>query len=173
MPIREFAITANMPTQGEAHFELIFRPSADLVAIVRRFVSDFYDRILSSADTVSRLALATHELLENAVKYAVDGVTTLCIIVDRRGEENGISIRISNRAAESDIARLTNLFAEMTAAPDAFEYYQAVIKRAAREPDGSGLGLARVRCEGEMTLTLMVQGEMVSIVAQATIEGRT
>ena len=162
-----------MQTQGQAHFELIFRPNVELVSIVRRFVSDFYHRILGDPDTVSRLALATHELLENAVKYSTDGVTTLCIIVDRNGGDTGVSIRTSNRANDPNIGRISDFFQAMNASPDGFAYYQEVIQRAAREPDGSGLGLARVRAEGEMTMSLSVQGEMVSIIAHTNVQGRT
>src|SRR5947209_8429255 len=62
-----------------AYFELNFRPNVALVSVVRRFVNEFYQRFLSDPDATSRLALATHELLENAVKYSKDGETTIRI----------------------------------------------------------------------------------------------
>ncbi len=50
------------------YIELRFSPSPELIPVVRRFVSAFYERLLSQADAASRLALATHELLENTCK---------------------------------------------------------------------------------------------------------
>ena len=51
--------------------ELSFEKRPELVSIVRRFVSDFYDRTLADPDATSRVALATHELLENAVEESL------------------------------------------------------------------------------------------------------
>jgi anti-sigma regulatory factor (Ser/Thr protein kinase) len=65
-----------------ASFELNFRPNVALVSVVRRFVTEFYQRFLSDADGTSRVALATHELLENAVRYSKDGETTIRIEVE-------------------------------------------------------------------------------------------
>ena len=49
-----------MPSRSEsAYFELAFKPNVELVAVVRRFVSQFYDRTAPDAETVSRIALAT------------------------------------------------------------------------------------------------------------------
>src|SRR5262245_22649655 len=90
-------------SEGRALFEVFFRPNCELVSLVRRFVSEFYERILGDPDTVSRLALATHELLENAVKYSTDGATTLCISVDPKDGARFVSIRIRNRASVDDI----------------------------------------------------------------------
>jgi len=39
-----------------AYCKLICRPSADLVSVVRRFVSNFFDEILADEDTSSRIA---------------------------------------------------------------------------------------------------------------------
>src|SRR5437660_1066565 len=60
-------------------FELTLRPNLELVATVRLFVESFYHRTLSDEELSGRLAIATHELLENAVKYSVDGETSLRI----------------------------------------------------------------------------------------------
>ena len=51
------------------YFHLVFRPNIKLVSTVRRFTGEFYRRVLVDQDLASRLALATHEMLENAVTY--------------------------------------------------------------------------------------------------------
>src|SRR5215217_7663315 len=67
------------PKKTDARFELAFSPNMRLIAVVRRFVSEFYNQVLSDPETTSRLTLASHELLENAVKYSFDGNTCIQI----------------------------------------------------------------------------------------------
>lgn len=64
-----------------AYFELDFKPNVQLVSVVRRCVTELYQRFLDDPDGTSRVALATHELLENAVEYSRDGETTIRIEV--------------------------------------------------------------------------------------------
>jgi len=162
-------------------FELQFRPSASLIQIIRRFVSDFYEGMLEDPDAVSRVALATHELLENAVKYSADGATALSITLEpapdaSRGEPSAegseLAIRLSNRAGEEHIEALRELFEEMEHYPDPFDHYQAVLERGARRKSGSGLGIARVRAEGEMSMSYRIEGDGVCIVARTRVQAR-
>jgi hypothetical protein len=50
--------------EHRGHFELVFRPSEAPVSVVERFMMDFFDEIVANRDATSRVALATHELLE-------------------------------------------------------------------------------------------------------------
>jgi hypothetical protein len=150
-------------------FELNFRPNFELISIVRRFVSDFYDKMLGDKDAVSRVALATHELLENAVKYSSDGGTALSITVAHEEAGSVISIRISNRSTRENIEAVSALFEEMKAFPDPFLHYQSAMERTAKRKEGSGLGLVRVRAEGEMTMSYTIDADCVCIVAQTSV----
>ena len=58
-----------------ASFDMSFAPTTRIVSVVRRFVLSLYERILADNVMSSQLALATHELLENAVKYNIDDAT--------------------------------------------------------------------------------------------------
>src|SRR6478609_7914316 len=82
--------------------ELSFEKRPELVSIVRRFVTDFYDRTLGDPDAISRLALATHELLENAVKYSRDGRAKVRIEVSGQGGRVKVRIRTKNRGRPED-----------------------------------------------------------------------
>jgi hypothetical protein len=147
------------------YFELVFRPSVVLTTTVRRFVSDFYERVLDDEDSTSRLAMATQELLENAVKYGSHGETVLRIEVLR--SEGIVRIHTSNRSDALNIAILERRISEMRSAPDPIGFYQRLLRATVNEPDGSGLGLARIRCEGEMEVDLTVEGDRVAINAIA------
>ncbi len=160
------AALPSTPKDGRVYFELVFQPSAILTTVVRRFIRDFYERIIGNDDSVARLALATHELLENAVKYGIPNeATTLSVELDQNA--GIVSIQTNNRSNVEHIDVLRRRFADMKAAPDGFQFYQQLLRATAREASVSGLGLARIRCEGEMDVDLEVDGDRVRISAVA------
>jgi hypothetical protein len=149
--------------------ELAFRPDLGLVTDVRDFVESFYLRVLGDRDTSSRLAIATHELLENAVKYSIDGETSLRIEVVPAPGSHAITVRTRNRAQELHVTTLRVYLDELRASSDPGAYYLQRMRRAARGTDVSQLGLARVRCEAEMQLSCTVEGDTVTINAETTV----
>jgi anti-sigma regulatory factor (Ser/Thr protein kinase) len=158
-------------------FELTFRPRVELIPIVRRFVSSLYGRVLGDPDASSRVALATHELLDNANRYSADGVTTLRIEVSPEVGEAvpsplspaDVRIRIWNRTERAHVESLRERFAEMDRFPDPFAYYLHRMAESARRKDGgSGLGLARLKAEAEMRLSFELEGDRVCIVADTS-----
>src|ERR1700759_5349664 len=102
-----------MNDSAPAQFELNFRPNVELISLVRRFVSEFYDRVLTDRDAVARLALATHELLENAVKDSIDGAPPLSIRVPGSGGEPVVSLKISNRGDAEHLKSVIGFFKEL------------------------------------------------------------
>jgi hypothetical protein len=149
-------------------FELRFRPSAILIPLVRGFVEEFYMKVMDDRDVASRLALTTHELLENAAKYSSDGDAAIQVqVLARTGT---VYVRASNHAAPAQIALLRKCFDEIGAAPDARELYARMLKRTAVLASGSGgLGLARIWAESEMAIRLEVTGDQVAIHAEGPI----
>jgi len=146
-------------------FELTFRSNAELVSIVRRFVSDFYDKVIGDADATSRIALATHELLENAVKYALSEETRLLVEVDRSRVPPVLAIRTWNTASDDDIALAEHSIAAMSAHSDPASYYYDQMT-ATLQRERSGLGLPRICAEGEMTLSCERDGDRLCIIAR-------
>jgi hypothetical protein len=159
--------TANAPILGTApSFELRFRPSTGLITLVRGFVEEFYMRVMDDPDVASRLALATHELLENAAKYSTDGEATIQVEVRKLT----VYVRASNRAAPAQIDLLRRCFDEIRAAPDARALYARMLERTAVLSSGSGgVGLARIWAESEMAIRLEVTGDQVAIHAEGAI----
>ena len=148
----------------EPYFQVSFRPNVKLVSTVRKFTEEFYQRMLEDRDVSERVALATHELLENAVAYASDGETGVRVElgVDR------VLIRTWNRVTPEQLAQLEQLFAGMSAmSPD--EYYRAMLAKTAYRKEGSGLGLARVRAEADMVLRYEVTPDQICIEASTPL----
>ena len=58
---------------------------------------------------------------------------------------------------------------EMNLVADADEYYQLMLNKTAYRTDGSGLGLARIRAEAEMSITYEVMNEHLHIKAIAPL----
>ena len=153
-----------------AYLELMFRPNVDLISIVRRFVTEFYDLIFIDPETSSRLALATHELLENAVKYSTNGETRLRVEVTRDSSPCIVSIRTWNDASPANISVLKQTCETLTAAKDTFEHYQQQMRETVRREEGSRLGLGRIRAEADMTINCEAKGSLVCVTAETHAE---
>jgi anti-sigma regulatory factor (Ser/Thr protein kinase) len=155
-----------------AHFELSFSPNVALVSTVRRFVSEFYVQLLLDSEATSQLAVATHELLDNAVQYSCDGNTSIRIGMTVQGSSVRIDICTKNRATPENIAAARRSLDELTKAEDAGAHFQKLMRETATRPDGSGLGLARVRTEADMELSYDVTDDEFQLRAVATFETR-
>lgn len=163
------AVPAQISTIAPAKLEIRFSPSIELISSVRRFVSRFYEEILGDADIADRIALATHELLENAARYSIDGETRTLLEITR-APHTAVSVRTWNRASPGQIFVLQGLFDDMARCGDAFEYYQAAMRRTAKRSQGSGLGLARVWAEANMVLSFVEEYGWVIIHAEFKID---
>src|SRR5215472_9503772 len=120
----------------EAYIELSFSPTVKLVKTVRRFVSDFYTEVLGDGDVVSRMTVATHELLENAVRYSLDGNTSIRIGVRHIDGTAHITIDTRNRAPNEHIQVLRGTLDELAAAPDPSKHFQVMMRRSATRTEG-------------------------------------
>lgn len=155
-----------------ASFDMSFAPTTRIVSVVRRFVMSLYERILADNAMSSQLALATHELLENAVKYNIDDATLLRVTMTPQTEstsEVSVTIRTRNRATPENLRIAERLITQVRQAEDPFMFYQQLINASAEASEGSGLGLARIRAETEMTIDFTIEGDQIEIVAHAQV----
>ena len=153
-----------------ASFEMRFSPSDHLISIVRRFVLSFYGSLLADDELSSQLALATHELLDNAVKYGSTPTAELAVSITRDDEEAlRIVVAIRNQAGREHISEAGRMIAAIQEAASIFDFYQELLHLAAVREHGSGLGLARIAAETNLGLTSRVDGDTIEIRAETRI----
>jgi hypothetical protein len=152
------------------NFELSLEPNPRMVSIVRRFVEETFEKLVGDPEAIFRVSMTAHELLENGAKYAVGKRAVLRVVLEEQ-ERGGaaVHIAITNDTTAEHVERLRVRIAEIARAEDPFALYQALMRRSSKLRDESGLGLARIRAEGEMNLGLEVDGNRVSIIAQARV----
>jgi len=153
-----------------AYFEMSFSPSDELISLVRRFVGTFYLRVLSDPDLASRVALATHELLENAVRYSADGVALIRMEIRSLQSSPHVEIRTRNRAPKAHTGVLATRIDEMNSLGDPFKFYQLLMRRSAKDGIRGGLGLGRIAAEGEMAISCEILDDVVEVRARTITE---
>ncbi len=136
-----------MPEGPTLSFGLQIQPRSRMVSIVRRFVEESFEKLVGDPEAVFRVSLAVHELLENAAKYAVGDKTGLTVHFESNG--SAAKIKLTNQTTPEHIARLRACIDEIQASTDPFVLYQSLMRRTFGVQDESGLGLARIRAEGE------------------------
>jgi len=151
------------------YIEMSCRPTVPLVSVVRRFVAEFYKRIVGDTDATSRIALATHELLENAVKYSRDGETRLRIEVDTNSTPHAVRIEMQNRAEPGHLAAIREILDGVATAPDPMAFYQSLMVKTSTRLEGSGLGLARICVEADMKLSYRIDGDSLILTGDAQL----
>ncbi len=157
-------------TDPQPALSLSFSPHAGLLTPTREFVSLFCSSFLRDPDMVSRIAMTVHELLENAIKYSLDGKAQVHLEVRREQAATRFLIRTENRASAEGIVAAGAMIRNIRAAADPFALYCDLMAASVERTDTSGLGLARIRAEGGLQIDSHVVGDRVSVCAQAIIE---
>jgi hypothetical protein len=148
---------------------LTFRPNVELITSTRRFVNELLDSMLTDPDASSRVALTIHELLENTLKYSMDGEAQLGVALEHDNGQRKVEVRSSNRATPEQLAELQRRIDALKDVADPMALYVSMMVESTRR-DGSGLGLVRIRVEGEMQLTYVIEGDQVTIKCSTPVE---
>lgn len=159
-----------MTATREPYLEIGFRPTIATINEARRLVTTVFGPVVDDPDVAARIALATHELLENGLKYSLDGSTVIRVQVSHDRGPRTITIETRNLVSSERQAGLIEVFAEMRRFGNADEYYQFTMKRTRGSRHASGLGLARIWAEAEMELSCCCEGEEARVVATLSIE---
>jgi hypothetical protein len=147
-------------------------PGVELINSTREYLADFCKDLTGDAELTSCVALAAHELLENVLKYSSDGVAVLDVGLLQQHAGQVLRMKIRNRSEGTSIAELRRRIGELQAPNSPTSVYYRLLGVVDSESDESGLGLARICAEADMSLTCEVDGDEVTVVAERPLEPR-
>jgi hypothetical protein len=151
--------------RAQLSFELALQPEPGMVSIVRRFVEESFAKFGGDPESVFRVAMAAHELLENAAKYSTGETVQLEVQLDT--SRDTVRTRVTNDTTPLHRARLRERVRLLQGAPKPFDLYQTLMRRSFQDGEESGLGLARICGEGDLALAMEDIGNTVTIVASS------
>lgn len=151
--------------------ELRFPPKRAFVTRIATMVRQFCRELIGDGDGLSRVNMATHELVENVVKYSIGGMCELRVELRLEGPVPVVSIETANDVGGEALEALQQLLVALQQTPDPVAFYDRTIRASANRRHGSGLGLARIRAEGEMQLSHRVAGGRITIRAESLLAG--
>jgi hypothetical protein len=154
-----------MPLNQALSFGLKIHPHPRMVSIIRRFVEESFEKMVGDPQAIFRVSLAVHELLENAAKYSSGEEAELQIQSSNDGTFT--RIELTNLSTPKHIARLKACIEKIQQASKPFELYQTMMRKTYGMKNESGLGLARIRAEGELDLDIEISGQAVTIIASS------
>jgi hypothetical protein len=151
--------------------ELRFPPRRVFVSRIASMVRQFCRELIGDGDELSRVNMATHELVENVVKYSAGGICELRVEFRLKGPTPVVSIETANEVEGEALEDLEKLLVALQETTDPVAFYDGTIRSSAKRRQGSGLGLARVRAEGEMELSHRISEGRITIRAESTLTG--
>jgi hypothetical protein len=122
---------------------------------------------LGEGPATDQVSIASRELLENTVKYSQGDEAR--ITLDISEQDRSVCIVVENRPDPAHIDTLKREIAHLSQLETGaiLKHYVGKMAIAAKAEVGkSGLGLARIRHECGMDLTLEIVGKRVRIIAQ-------
>jgi Histidine kinase-like ATPase domain len=149
---------------------LAFEPSSAFMQRVIRWLTDFCQLTLADLEMVARLRLAVSELVENVVKYGMQPNVRVEVELLERNGQTTLRLGTRNRASPDYLKRAVALLSELKSAPDPVAYYDRLVRESAPRAGVSGLGLARIRAEGELELDFKVEGDELWIWVEAPVD---
>jgi hypothetical protein len=138
---------------------LRMQPSWVVVDDIRRFVESFCASACPGAEREEQLALATHELVQNAIANATTPDIELQLEVDRGRARVRVAVTNHARPDQIDVLR-----ARLTKTQSHRSPLEGYVQAMREDPESrGGIGLARIRYEAALDLALEVEGEKVTI----------
>lgn len=142
--------------------ELRFKPLWLYVDEVREFCGFFARATFDDAAVGDRVGLVVHELIENAIRYGDERELELRL----ERTVGHVVIRVANTTSDERAQKLSDVFSQLMAVSAGDAYARALQSAASRPSIESGLGLPRIRCEGQVDLELEIEPGRVCITAR-------
>ena len=152
---------------------LAFEPSPAFMQRVIRWLTEFCQLTLADLEMVARLRLAVSELVENVVKYGMQPNVSVEVELIERDGAPLLRLGTRNRTSPEYLERADRLLSQLKSADDPVAFYDALVRESAPRVGVSGLGLARIRAEGELDLDYKIDGDELWIWVEAPIDARS
>lgn len=138
--------------------EVRFKPLWEYIEAIRHLGQSFCHTTFGASAVSERAQLIIQEALENAVKYSQGGPKSdLEIMISSTGDN--IEISVGSRPTPEDLVCLREEL-QWICSTDPQTAYLEAFRRAAENPEGSArLGLARMRYEGGVELSMVETGD--------------
>ena len=146
--------------------------SERIVTAISRLVSEFCRVILADADVASRFHMAAHELAENVVKYSTGPRVSIEVALEEFKDGARLEVRASNETTPERLQEVEGRLRELAEAEDPVALYDRLIMETAPRTDVSGLGLARIRAEGELNMDYSIEGNALTVTVHAPVTTR-
>jgi hypothetical protein len=134
---------------------------------VREFLMLSFKELLDRNDA-DRVAIVCHELIENIRKYSHGVGSSFELTLSRRAGDGHISIRTQNCASAERRRETQALIDRIGRAIDPASVYDELVATSPARP-GSGLGLARIRAEADMTVRCVSDDRALTITAEGRV----
>jgi anti-sigma regulatory factor (Ser/Thr protein kinase) len=134
-----------------------FRPAWSYIDGIREFGRFFCQTTFGTPELAERACVVIQEALENAVKYSSQGKEGGELELMIQSDGTNLEISVSSLPDAAHLAQLREELSDLhTLAPE--QAYLAAFLRAANEQEKSSrLGLARIRYEGGLEVSLQEQ----------------
>lgn len=142
--------------------QLRFKPLWLYVDAVREFCGFFARTTFDDEGLGQRVGLIVHELIENAVRYGDE--QELEVRLERAKHE--VIICVVNTTSEERSTKLRRIFEDLASLSPATAYARALQHASSLPKTESGLGLPRIRYEGNVELELETSPGRVCITAR-------
>jgi anti-sigma regulatory factor (Ser/Thr protein kinase) len=159
--------TTGNPGGRPIYLMLRMRPPWVFVDEIRRFVESFCACACPGQTREAQVALAVHELMQNAIPQAGGDDVDLTLQVDPAADR--IEIAVSNPCSEEQFQELLTRIERLNSEPDALRSYLRAMTEAPALTRG-GLGLARVRFEAQLELSVLREGRRVTVLARGLLD---
>lgn len=140
-------------------------PSIRMIANSRHFIQELCEPIVG-AEASSQVAMVAHELMENLTKYAGSGPVRLELEVQSHQNQHLVRITSANQASPERLAELELMLEEISSSREPRATYLRYMADSVARVEGSRLGLARIRAEGEMDIQYTLQDDEITICAE-------
>jgi anti-sigma regulatory factor (Ser/Thr protein kinase) len=150
---------------GHIYLMLRMKPPWVFIDEIRRFVESFCACACPERDREAQVALAVHEMMQNAVPHSMDEDVDLVLEVDPCTDR--VEISVTNRCSAEQFQKLRERVERMNSEPDALKHYLESMRLSPTAR--GGLGLPRVRFEAQLDVTVRHEGQRVTVVASGRL----